>query len=447
MPGIGELGTGKVARQARMILVLLYLGYLLSFADRVIFGLVLKPIKASLGLTDSQLGLLSGIAFALSYAVLSPLAGLAVDRWSRRNLMAGAVGFWSLMTAATATATSFLAMGVARAGVGAGEAFLHPLAVSLVSDTVPLKKRARAFGFYMSAGAVGSMIALLFGGALIGSLTKAGTFSLPLLGTLEPWEGLFLAAALPGLGLAIFILIAMREPLRHLQTVDGNAATEPDLPAPSATAFLRANPRVAWALFGGISLLQMAAYSMTTWRVAFFERVFDWGAAKSGFWLGAVGGPVTILGCIVAGRLIGWLRTRGYADAPFRICLYSGILFALSSVLSLLAPTPGWSVALGCGAYFCAYIPSVAGFSAMGEILPPGTRARLAGLHTLANGLISNSLGPFLVGWLSDTFFPQAHGLRFALLTTVLLADLLGFASLWFALAAYRRLYQAVHPE
>jgi MFS family permease len=430
-----------------MILVLLYLGYLLSFADRVIFGMVLKPIKASLALNDSQLGLLSGIAFALSYAVLSPLAGLAVDRWSRRNLMSAAVGFWSLTTAATGVATSFLTMGLARAGVGAGEAFLHPLAVSLVSDTVPLNRRARAFGFYMSAGAVGSMIALLFGGALIGRLTKVGTLHLPLLGAIEPWEGLFLAASVPGFALAVFILFSMREPKRHTEGGDHVVAVDPDAPVITAIGFIRANPSVSWALFGGVSLLQMAAYSMTTWRVAYFERVFDWSAARSSFWLGAVGGPVTILGCIFAGRLIGWLRTRGFSDAPFRICLFSGAVFALSAVLSLLAPTPALSVALGCGAYFCAYIPSVAGFSAMGEILPAGTRARLAGLHTLANGLISNSLGPFLVGWFSDTFFPDAHGLRFALVATVLLADILGIASLWFALASYRRLYQSVHPQ
>jgi MFS family permease len=436
----------KVTGEARLILILLYLGYLLSFADRVIFGMVLKPIKAALDLSDSQLGLLSGVAFALSYAVFSPLAGLVVDRWSRRNLMAMAIAFWSLMTAATGVAGSFITMGLARAGVGAGEAFLHPLSVSLVSDTVALKQRARAFAFYMSAGAVGGMVALLFGGVLIGRLTKIGAVHVPLLGTVEPWEGLFLAASIPGFALAVFIMFAMREPPRLTNGYGAATPSGTEAPAPTAFAFLRANPLMSWALFGGISLLQMAAYTMTTWKVVFFERVYDWSAAKSGFWLGAVGGPLTIIGCLLAGRLIGWLRTRGYADAPFRICLISCVVYAVSSIIGLLAPDPTMSLVFFCGAFFCSYVPSVAGFAAMGEILPPGTRARLAGLHTLTNGLISNSLGPFLVGFFSDTFFPEAHGIRLAMVCTVVLAAVLGFLSIFAGLKPYRRLYKATHP-
>jgi MFS family permease len=437
----------RVSKEARFILILLYLGYLLSFADRVIFGMVLKPVKATLGLTDSQLGLLSGVAFALSYAVLSPLAGLVVDRWSRRNVMAIAIAFWSLMTAGTAFAGTFLTMGLARAGVGIGEAFLHPLSVSLVSDTVALKRRARAFAFYMSAGAVGGTIALLFGGALIGHLTKMGAMRLPLLGAIAPWQGLFVAASIPGFILALFILVSMREPARLADAPGNTSSFKPEVPTPSAFRFIAANPRLCWGLFGGVSLLQMAAYTMTTWSVVFFGRVHDWNAAKAGFWLGAVGGPMTIVGCLLAGRLIGWLRAKGYTDAPFRLCLFSCIVYAVSAIAGLLSPTPASSIACMSGMFFCAYIPSVAGFAAMGEILPPGTRARLAGTHTLANGLISNSLGPFLAGWFSDEFFPSPHGIRFALIATVLIAAVLGFASIFAGLAPYRRRYAAAYPE
>lgn len=429
------------SREASAVLAFLYLGYLLSFADRVIFGMVLKPIKATLGLSDSQLGLLAGLAFALSYALFSPLAGWFVDRRPRKQLMAMAVTFWSLMTLATGFAGSFLTMGLARLGVGAGEAFLHPLSVSLVSDTVEPKRRPRSFAVYLSAGALGSAFALLFGGLLIRRLLKLGHITLPLLGTIQPWQALFVAAAVPGILLALVILAAMREPPRlgaSHPAARGNG---------SAMAFLKANPRLSWAIFGGISFLQMSAYTMTTWKITFFERVHGWSAAEAGIWLGAVGGGASLVGCLAGARLIGWLRRRGYADAPLQLCVASGVCYAVFSILGLLAPTPQLAMGLFVGSLFWSYVPSVAGFTAMGEILPADVRARLAGLHTFANGLISNSLGPFLVGLFSDRLFPQPTGIRYAMAATVVIAAVLGLASVISGLGPYRRRFATEAPD
>jgi MFS family permease len=446
-PAFVAQSAAALERDAKIILLLLYLGYLLSFADRVIFGLVLKPIKQTLGFSDSQLGLLSGVAFAASYALLSPLAGWLVDRSKRRTIMAGAIAFWSLMTAATGLATNFVTMGLARMGVGAGEAFLHPLSVSLVSDTVPPARRARAFAFYMSAGAVGGMVALLFGGALIRALTGLGTLRLPLIGQVQPWEGLFLSAAVPGFVLAIVILLVMREPARSDRHIDSPTGIASSTAAPTAhsrepslgaIAFLKAHPALCWALFPGISLIQMAAYTTTTWKIVFFERAHGWSGAEAALWLGAVGGPATIIGCLMSGRIIGWMRARGYADAPLRLCLFSCAIYSVSAIAGLLAPNPYLSLALLSGAFFCGYVPSVAGFSAMGEVLPPRTRARLAGLHTLTNGLIANSLGPFLVGFFSDALFPGADGIRYAMIMTVVIAAVLGSLSIAGGIASYR---------
>lgn len=425
------------SREAKRILLLLYLGYLLSFADRVIFGMVLEPIQKTLGFSDSQLGLLSGAAFAVSYALFSPIAGFFVDRGSRKRLMAVAIGFWSLMTAATGITTSFVGMAFARIGVGAGEAFLHPLSVSLVSDTVAPTRRARAFAFYMSAGAVGSMIALLCGGLLIQRLEALDGINLPLLGEIEPWEGLFLAASIPGFLLAAFVLFRMKEPARAIDAEVGHAPVTGE--RGSAIAFIKRNPLLCWALFPGISLMQMAAYTMTTWKVAFFERVHDWSGSESALWIGAIGGPATILGCLSAGRIIGWLKAKGYTDAPLRMCVFSVMVYATFAAMGLLATSPLASLGFFAAAFFCSYVPSVAAFSAMGEVLPPKTRAQLAGLHTLTNGLISNSLGPFLVGFFSDNLYPFENGLRYAMLTTVLIGGSLGLLSILASLSSYRR--------
>lgn len=426
------------ARGARTILVLLYLGYLLSFADRVIFGMVLKPIKAALHFSDTQLGLLGGAAFALSYALFSPLAGWLVDRRPRKAVMAAAIGFWSAMTLATAFAGSFLTMGAARMGVGAGEGFLHPLSISLLSDTLPPSRRARAFAAYLSAGALGSLLALVFGGLLIGRLAENGGLSLLGSVRLAPWQCLFVGAAVPGVVLAGAVLATMREPPRpgeEQRPSPGPAVGEPA----SALAFVFANKRLCWAIFGGVSFLQMAAYTMTTWKIAFFERVHGWSAPEAGLWIGGVGGAASLAGCLAGGRMIEVLRRRGYADAPLRLCLAAGCAYGGFTIAGLLASNPYVAVALFSCALVWSYVPSVASFTAIGEILPGSIRARLAGLHTLTNGLISNSLGPLLVGLLSDRLFTRQGGIRAALITTVLIAAAIGLASVVAGLPPYRR--------
>jgi MFS family permease len=337
------------------------------------------------------------------------------------------------MTMATGLATSFVTMGLARIGVGVGEAFLHPLAVSLVSDTVPPQKRARAFSYYLSAGALGSIIALLFGGLLIRKLMRLGDLSLPIFGKLEPWEGLFIAAALLGFLFSAVVIVTMRDPQR--QGLSGHKAPGH---ARSALDFVKAHPRLCWALFAGISLLQMAAYTMTMWNIVFFERVHHWSGADAAVWLGSIGGASTLIGCLAGGRLIEWLRRRGHADAPLRLCVISGLCYGTFCIAGLLAPNP--YLAIGCFALslFWAYVPSVAGFSAMAEILPPRTRAQLAGLHTLTNGLIANSLGPFLVGFLSDRLFRDEVGIRYAMSATVAIAAVTGLLSVIGGLRPYR---------
>jgi MFS family permease len=431
-PSSPPFETSARKPSAAVILTLLYLGYLLSFADRVIFGLTLKPIKAALHFSDSQLGLLSGLAFAASYAVFSPLGGLLADRFPRKRVMALAVAFWSVATFCTGLAGSFLTMGLARMGVGAGESALHPLAVSLVADTVPRERRSNAFSVYLSAGAVGGLVALLGGGVLVGKLVKTGGATLPLLGRIEPWQGIFMAAAVPGLVLALVILAVMREPARE-------SLPEVALKADGATGFLRAYPRVSLALFAGISMIQMGAYTLTTWNIVLFERVHGWTAARTAVSLALTGGVASLIGCLMAGRMITALRRRGHLDAPLRLCLFAAVCFAVFAIAAVLSPSPTLALGLLPLASFWGYVPSVAGLTAIGEALPAGARARLAGLHTLANGLIANALGPFMVGFFSDRLFPAAEGIRFALALTLAIAGALGFAMVALGLADYRR--------
>jgi MFS family permease len=420
-------------------LSLLFLGYLVSFSDRIVFGLVLKPIKATLQLSDSQAGLVSGLALAIAYALFSPVGGYLVDRGPRRPIFALAVAFWSLATLCCGLAGSLLAMALARVAIGAGEAFLHPLAMSLISDAVPRESRPKAFAIYFSAGSFALVAVILFGGSVLGILGKMPSLVLPLVGSIQPYQALFMLMAIPGLLLAVTVFATMKEPPRQHSHVERNLVE-----ANSGWRFLRTNARIGVALFIGFPFILMSGYALISWVFIFFDRVHGWPTSRTGIVLALTSGVSLVIGTLVSGHMISALRNRGYPDAALRMCLISGVMFTIFAVAALLAPTPQIALALLPIGYFFGYIPPMAAFTAMSEVLPPAIRARLTGLNTLAAGLITNSLGPFLVGFFSDHFFPSQGGIRYALITTMLIGAVCGGAALAFGLAQYRKRMNAV---
>ena len=436
LPTTGPSKSPRLPTTSRDIILLCYLGYLLSFADRVIFGLVLKPIQSSLHFTDSQLGILSGIAFALTYAVFSPLSGYIVDRYNRKVVLILAIGFWSAMTMMTGLAQSFLGLGVARALVGVGEAFMNPLAVSLIGDSIPLQRRARVFSFYLSAGALGGIFAYIFGGTVVHLLTNAQTVSLPLLGALAPWRIVFLCAALPGFVLLLIILTLLREPPRTTETM------LPKLGSDAATVFARRYWKMLVATFIGLATLQLGAYTWSTWSILFFGRVHQWSITQAALRVGIPSATMALLGCLATGRIIDWTRRRGYIDAPLRVGVGGGALFAILASAGVLSHGTIACTALLIVAGTCSYVPTIGIYAAMGDVLPAGARGRFAGLSILAAGLITNSVGPLLVGTLSDRVFPSAFGLRYALGTTFLGTALIGFLLVLPGLSSYRQRMQ-----
>ena len=436
------MGEGRrigTAPPYRYILGLLFAGYLLSFADRIVFGLVLKPIKVSLDLSDSQAGLLAGAAFAVSYAVFAPFGGYFIDRHKRRAIFAFAVAFWSAATFSCGLAGSFVGMALSRAGVGAGESLLHPLAVSLFGDTVPSKSRAKAFAIYFAAGTFGTVGALLFGGALFQMLSGMPGLTVPLIGAVQPWQVLFMALAVPGLLLTLVVLATMKEPARHGPAHDADAADQT-----STLAFLRANPGLGVAFFIGFPLLQMAAYSFLSWIFVFFDRVHAWPAGKAGIIFASTFGLAFIAGCLLSGQFIGLIRRRGYSDASLRACVIGGVAFSALAAAALLMPTPYLSIACLTVAFLFGYLPTVGGYSAVSEVVPPPIRAGLAGLNTLSIGLITNSLGPFLVGFFSDHLYPTPDGIRWSLLTMTAISAIGGTAAVAVGLSPFRRIGEGV---
>jgi len=423
----------------RSVMALLFLAYLLSFADRIAFGLVLKPIKMSLSLSDTQAGVLVGASFAVSYAVFSPLGGWIVDRHRRRNVLAFAVAFWSLATLSCGLATSVVLMGVARVAVGAGEALLHPLAVSIVSDVVPAKGRANAFAIYLSAGAFGAVSVWLFGGALVHALSAFPHLALPAVGRIEPWQALFITLAIPGIALAVIVVLLMKEPPRGSATanVAGRRAT-------SVSTFVRAHPRLALAILVGCPLNLMAGVALLSWLFVAFDRIYGWPAGKSGQVIGLTCGVMFIIGCLLSGRMVEALRKQGYADASLRASVAGAIAFAVFSSIGIEMPNP--YACIGCMAFAFAlgYLPAVGAYTAISEVVPESIRAAFTGITTLIVGLVTNSLGPFMVGLLSDHLFKGTDGIRYAIIATMMFGAIVGSG---FCARGFASLREHLHLE
>jgi MFS family permease len=211
------------SRVAWYVVGVLSVCYTLSFVDRQIMGFLVGPIRRDLGITDTQIGLLGGLAFALFYTLVGLPMGWLADRMNRRNLIAIGVVFWSMATAACALTGSFSSLFAARIGVGIGEATLAPGAMSLVSDLFPKEKLASALGVYAMGIMIGSGLASIVGGVVVQLVTARPEITLPLFGDIAAWRMAFVIVALPGVVVPL-LLFTFREPQRRgsLLAADGS---------------------------------------------------------------------------------------------------------------------------------------------------------------------------------------------------------------------------------
>lgn len=260
----------KPTLYAWSVVGMLTLAYVLSFIDRQILGMLITPIKASLHLTDTELGLLMGPAFAFFYVTLGWPIGWMADRINRRNIIATGIALWSLATAACGLSMNFTQLLWSRLMVGVGEAALTPSALSLMADYFAPKSRPRAIAVYSTGIYLGSGIAYLGGGALVGMLQDAGGVTLPVFGAVEGWQAAFLALGIPGVLVALLMLL-IREPTRREDT--GQAG--------EALTFAESRQYFGqrWTAYLPVCLGMCATTTIAYiagWNIVWFQRIWDW---------------------------------------------------------------------------------------------------------------------------------------------------------------------------
>jgi MFS family permease len=408
----------------RKALILLLLIYIFNFVDRQVVNILAESIKHDLSLTDTQLGMTTGLAFAIFYSLL----GLPIARYAeygdRPRIIAVTVAIWSSFTALCGFATSFLHMFLSRVGVGIGEAGGVPPAHSLIVEFTPREERASALAFYSMGMPLGALFGLGLGGII------ADMFG---------WRTAFFAAGLPGLIFAALALSVLREPRRRV----GAATAGRDSPSlRQALVILAAKPTYRWLLVGA-TFQSMVSYGVGSFMPPYFFRMHaaelaDLSAAVGlkpigylGIWLGFATGLGGAVGAFTGGRLadrFGRSDLRAYPAVA--AC---GSLLAIPLYLIVFS-TPSALIAL-----LLLFIPSACHAAWYGPLhasnqglVHPQMRATISAVTLVVINLIGLGLGPPLVGVLSDRIrrsfeMDDAGGLQAALLATILLATIAVF--------------------
>ncbi len=389
----------------RLVLGLLLAAYTLNFVDRTIIASIGQAIKVDLKISDTQLGLLGGLYFALLYTILGvPLARLA-ERYSRVKIISAAIVVWSGFTALCGAAGSFAALAACRFGVGVGEAGLSPPAQSLISDYYEPRKRASALSVY----AFGIPLGTLFGAVVGGWLAQH--FS---------WRVAFAAIGLPGVLVALAIRLLIREPPRgHSEPVPRALEPQPVAGA-SLGRELRETWQVAAGLFGrwpifnvmmGITMVSFAGYGGGQFVQPYFLRTFKLDYAQVGLMTGLVGagsqGVGALLGGFVTDRLARSGATSWYALVPA-----IGVTLSYPFVVAIYT-APTWPMAIAWlavpGVFGSVYLGPT--YGVIQNAFPAHRRATATAILFLFLNLIGLGVGPPFVGWMIDHFaaFHHAH--------------------------------------
>jgi MFS family permease len=428
-----ELKRYPAISVANRALVVLMGAAIVSLLDRQILILLVEPIRADLRLTDTQISILQGLAFALFYSVAALPIGQLVDRINRRNLIIVGIVLWSAATILCGLSRSFQSFLIARLGVGFGEACLNPAAYSLLCDYFPPERRGRAYGLFASAGSAGSGIALLLGTAVFAALGASTLLLVPFLGPLAAWKIVFVICGFIGFVMAV-LLAVVPEPPRLETASTGKGARLPD-----QISYFRGNYNLIGMFLCAFALMSLARFGYVAWITAFYMRSFGRSVPQAGLItaLLLIGGG--LVGCLLGGWVGDRVKSADRRGGRLLVPLWSGLLSIPALLGWLLADRIEYSVAFGC--IFSAL--GVAGLTmgplALNELVPNELRGRMAAVYMLIVGLLGIGFGPTAVALVTDYVFRDVHALRYSLLLVTLPASLVASLLIWLMLPSYSR--------
>lgn len=421
--------------------------YVFSFIDRTTISLLVEPMKRDLHISDTQVGMLNGMAFALLYTLLAlPIARLS-DRRSRRGIIAAGVFVWSIMATLCGLARTAIELFIARVGVGVGEAALSPAAYSMITDSFPRPRLGRAFSVYTVGITIGAGLAFLVGGMVVAAVSHAGaTFTVPLLGEVRAWQMVFIVTGAPGVVLPL-LLLTLREPKRRglMRTAGSMPASAPIEPAlREVLAYIWMNRQFYVLHFVALGLLAMCGYAVAAWLPTSLIRVYGVTAGQVGKALGVSTILMGTAGILLAGMLCDMLTRRGWKDAPIVVALISaGGIVSLGCFPSFMPTVPlVWAAMFISGLAFNAY--NGVGPMAVNQVTPNQFRAQVSAVYLFVVNALGLGVGPTLVPFINDHVFHDPVKMRYSLLLVVFSSAAGAIVLLWKVRPIYREKLTAV---
>lgn len=394
-------GAPVSSRRANFVLLVLALAFMVGMIDRVVLALLIDLIQTDFGLSDTQMGLLSGLAFASFYMIMSIPVGRLADRISRKWLLLCGITLWSVMTVLCGLARSPAHLFLARMGVGAGESVLGPASYSMIADLFSRERLARAYSIFGSGALIGSGLAMAFGGWVIGLLGDGKAHVLPVIGEVRGWQLVFIIASLPGFVVAL-LMLTVREPARK-------TAKTIDLPAHSSSAafwrYIAEHWRFLLMFLVAFGCLGASVFGTLAWLPSFLTRAYQLDRATTGMLLGLGIGVASPAGAFAGGYMADRLLMSGNLAAPIIVGL-TGAFGALLLFLPLAFVDDLPAVAgIVCALFFFLSMPTAAGPAGVQIITPPGIKAQVTALYIVATGLAGMTLGSLVIGVLTDHLF------------------------------------------
>ena len=429
----------KSAWGATLVLTLLYW---FGTLDRQMSVLLVTPIKQYLKLSDVEVSLIYGMAFALFYMLASFPIGWLVDRIPRRRILFWGAVIWASAASASGLTRSFSQLFGARAIVGAGEATLHPTTFSILADLFPPGRLALPLTVFVLGSCLGSGMSFILGGTLVAWADGHAPFTLPLIGEVVGWQFAFIVTGFPGLLVAATIFL-VPEPLRRRSPAAGDGGND------LGGLWRCYRSHLSFYIFHvlGFGLVMMFVIGLMAWNPAFLTRHHGWDIARIGRWVGFTQIGAALLGLTMHGWVVDWLFRKGRQDAHMIYFTVMALLACPAAVAAYLVESPYLMLALFTFAYFCVMAYPAIGPASLQIATPPELRGKISAIYMIIVNLIGTVGGPLTVAMFTDHLFRNEAELGYSMSLFAGITTLAAASFFWFGCGPMRLAIQCQHVD
>lgn len=409
------------------VVLVLLITYVVSFSDRMILNLLVGEIKTDLEITDIQISLLQGVAFAVCFLLAGIPFGRCADLFNRRNIIIIGVVLWSIATISCGLAETFLALFLARMFVGIGEAALTPAAYSMLTDYFNKEKLGRALSIYSSGIWVGAGLALIVGGAVLNSVADAESVLIPGFGTFNAWQIAFFVVGFPGFLVAL-LLLTVREPERHSLNISCSSVEEENnkVSFMQVMLFINKNRRFFVAHYGGFALFTLLAQAILAWSPELLIRIHGVHPSVAGTWLGVLYLIFSVAGIYIGGVISDHFMSKGVVAASMSVGGVATLALVPFTIFFALAPGFYEAIIFGVAMAFAISMPLGVAANAIQIVSPIRMRGQLSALYVFMVGIVGICLGPASVAILTEFVFADEKSIAKSLSIVAIVVGPLG---------------------